>query len=464
MRVLLVQFSRKHQGFPLGLAYVAGTLLREGHRVSFIDLGFEADPQAALSLKIQRTNAQAIGVTLYTMTYGEFQSLFSRCDACRTVFVVAGGVHAEIAPQQVLQDGWVDVVVRFEGEVVAPKLFRVLESGGDLSGVEGIGFLDRKGHVVLTAQPKEYADLDNIPGPAYDLVPVRNYKRIVHGRQATYAMTARGCPYRCVFCHRGPSSGRRVRFMGVERVVDELTLLYSKYGFRSFVFYDDIFTINRRRFMALSEGIIRSGLRIHWICETRVDAVDRGMLRQMKRAGCVGIHFGVESGHPDILRHMNKGTTLEETEQAFAWCREFRIPTIAYMMLGTPWDTEETLRTTLAFLKRIKPTVTQFFATRPYPGTAVREIFIAKGMALPNRYDDYAHFVEGEVGTDRYGRYMEQEAGIRTQCVESTKEMIRSQLLDVRHYPRLISEFTDMYGAKRFIRDAWQRLRLFRAG
>ncbi len=462
MRVLLVQFSAKHQGFPLGLAYVAGTLLREGHQVSFIDLGFEADPLAALSLKIRQTDSQAVGVTLYTMTYGEFHRLFSRCDACRTVFVVAGGVHAEIAPEQVLRDGLVNVVVRFEGEVVAPKLFRILESGGDLSTVKGIGFLDKNGKCVLTDQPKEYANLDQIPGPAYDLMQVRNYRRIVHGHQATYVMTARGCPYRCVFCHRGPSSGKRIRFMSVERVMEELELLHSGYDFRSFVFYDDLFNLDCGRVMDLCEHIIRSGLRLHWICEARVDAVDLEMLKRMKRAGCVGIHFGVESGHPDILLHLNKRSTVEDIEHAFALCREIRIPTVAYIMLGTPWDTAETYDKTMALLKKIKPTVTQFFAARPFPGTELREAFIEKGMFIPDNYDDYAYYVEGEMGAAHPSGYMEHEAGIRTKCVDSTKAMIRSQLRDIRHYPRLISDFVDMYGAKRFIHDAWQRLRLFR--
>jgi radical SAM superfamily enzyme YgiQ (UPF0313 family) len=461
MRILLVQFDARNPGFPLGLAQVAAVLQKEGYEVSYLDLSYNAQPVEALTRKVAESTIEAIGVTLFTTSYGEFLRLFRQCEQVRHVPVIAGGVHAEIDAEQILQDGFVRVAVRFEGEVVAPSLFRALEDGKDLSAVEGIAYLDEDGRYVETPLPRQHADLDKIPRPAYDLMEVTRHKRLIHGRPAAMVFTSRGCPYRCAFCYRGPASGKIVRFKSIDQVIEELCYLHSRFGFTSFAFRDDQFTFRRNRVIDLCSEIIARELPFHWTCQSRVDHVDVEILRAMKQAGCVGIRFGVESGHPEILKKLNKGTTPQQIEQAFDLCRKLRIPTVAHLIVGAPWDTEETDQTTIAMLKKIKPTVSLFFAARPFPKTPLREAFIEHGMAIPVTYDDYAYFVEGHVTGRNISPYLRQEAQVRRKCIQWTRRILLHQITDVFSYPRLITELITMYGMKRFTNEALRRLRIF---
>ncbi|MBE0556765.1 MAG: radical SAM protein, partial [Proteobacteria bacterium] len=299
---------------------------------------------------------------------------------------------------------------------------------------------------------------------AYELVNITRHPRYIHGKPFAMVFTSRGCPYRCAFCYRGPSGGKRLRFMSVDRVMEEVSYLHSRFGFEAFDFHDDLFTINRERVLEICHAFLNRGVRFSWICEARVNQVDFELLKVMKRAGCVGIYFGVESGHPYILEKMNKGITPAQIERTFSLCRRARIPTVAYFILGTPWDTEESFKTTLQIVKEIKPTVSVFFAARPFPRTALREAFVQHGMAIPQTYDDYAYFVEGEDNAGTRGetnRYQQQEVMIRQRCIHATRRALFYQLKDILSYPRLIAELIDLYGFRQFVVLARRRLGIF---
>ena len=460
MSILLVQHAKENQeSYPIGLGYVAGVLVKEGYQVGFLDLAFASDPVNGLARAIQNFKPQALGFTLLTSQYDEFVSIMCQCEKARELKVVVGGPHASADSESILRDDLVNIVVRGEGEVVAPKIFHALEHGDDLSKIKGIAYLDGHRKYIQTEDADYAEDLNCIPWPPYDLFDLHRYRGTVHGIPAVNVMTSRGCPHKCTFCYRGPSGGKKVRFITPQRVVQEIAVLYDDYGFRAVHFRDDIFTLRRSRIMELCEMMIASDRKIFWSCQTRVDCVDYELLSRMKKAGCVSICFGVESGSQEIINKLGKGISKKQVIEAFVNCQKLRIATVAFFMLGTPWETEETIRETIDFAKNLKSTTSAFLCATPYPGTRLREIFIEKGLHVPEDYREYRQFVEGDYGSSRGTDHSRiKQNYVREKCIAATKEIIRAQILDIFSYPRLIREFVNMYGLTRVFRNVLKRL------
>ena len=462
MKVLLVQHARRNTAsYPLGLASIAAVLIEAGHRVSFVDLAFEPHPADALERAIAAHSPQALGFTLWTSQYDEFTDLLGRCDAAREIPVVAGGPHVGAAAKDVLDDGFVRVAVRGEGESIAAAIFEALDGRGDLSSVAGIAFVDDAGSYVETAAVTPLRDLDALATPPYELFDVRRYRNRLGGMPVVDMMTARGCPHKCAFCSRGPTSGRKLRLMSAERVVSEMELLEQRFGYRAFYFLDDIFTLRRRRIAELCERLIEAGHQYCWACQTRVDCVDRELLEAMRRAGCVSIHFGVESANQEILDRLRKKITPQQAISAVRDCREVGIPTMAYFMLGTPWDTAQTERESIELAKQLAATVTLFFATIPYPGTELRQASIERGLPVPERPSEYREFFS-ESETDLSGHdspWLTHYDELHQRCRAATREVLFSQIADLRGYPKLLPEFYRQYGVVEFAKRVATRLR-----
>ena len=448
MKILLVQHTRlKNMLFPLGLGYVAAVLLKENHIVDFIDLAFEQNHLSALKIKIENFKPEVIGVTLITTGYSEFVSIFKQIKQESNIPIVAGGVHASIETENVLNKGIVDIVVNSEGEIVAPELFRALEKDLDLSLINGISYIDEHGKIVKTPLPDRFVNLDLVPSPPYGLFHINKYTKQLHGIPATIIITSRGCPYNCTFCYRGPASEKKVRYMSLDRVMSEISDLYYNYGIKAFFFWDEVFTLNRNRIMELCKRIKQNGLKIFWVCQTRVDLVDYELLRVMKNAGCINIQFGVESGHPHILKKFNKGISTEQIKKAFKICQKLWLPTSAFFILGTPWDTRENINTTIQFAKRLKSTNTDFFAAIPYPGTLLKTIFERKKMPIPENTADYWYYLnDTKKKNEKTGAFQKHIEEVREICNDANKAVTKSMLISIKNYPRLLTELTVLYG------------------
>ena len=463
MRILLVQPPTKKAFLPLGLAYVAASLRRARHEVRVVDLGLQPDPVGKFLNEIGGFRPQGIGISLmFTAEYPAARSILARASAAlEDIPVVAGGTHAVVDAKEVLRESRVDVVVRAEGEIVSPQLFHVLETGEHLASVPGIAYLGNGDAFVTTEPPEGHVDLDTVDRPAYDLFEIDRYYDNVRGHRALPMMTSRGCPFKCAFCYRGPAAGKSVRYMSVVRVIDELRHMSREYDVRGFMFTDDTFTLNRDRVAGLCEAIQAAHLRVSWLCMTRVDLVDEEILRSMKSAGCVGITFGLESGSQRVLDQMDKGFTLDQAKRALAACRKVGIGTNAYFMLGTPWETPDSLAQTIAFSKKLKASSSLFLAATPYPGTRMREEWVRRGLPLPSVSSRYRHWGEDRASWGISTKADDGDAldqDIRNVCLAARREVVRSQIRDVLSYPRLARDFICMYGVTDFAKKALKRL------
>jgi anaerobic magnesium-protoporphyrin IX monomethyl ester cyclase len=361
---------------PLGLATIAAVLERAGYRVTVLDANALGIPPEAIAPLV--TSADVIGLTAMTPTISAAMDIARHLrQAYPGLPVILGGAHATLLPEATLATApEIDITVRGEGEETIIELLRALEAKRPLDGIAGISYR-ADGRVVSTVDRTDLVDMDELPYPAYHLLPWRRYKpHPPHGLALPFAaiVTSRGCPYRCAYCSK-PVFGSKFRAQSPKRVVAEVVHLKKKFGIREIAFYDDIFTLDKERAQAIAEGLMQRGLRIFWTCEARVNLVDRELLQTMKCAGCYAIAYGIESASPAILETLHKDITLEQVEEAVRLTREAGLLVVGYLMLGSPGETPETIRQTIEFAKKLKLDFAQFSVTTPFPATELYRLY-----------------------------------------------------------------------------------------
>lgn len=362
---------------PIGLAVIAGVLERAGHQVSVLDAN-------ALGITPEEANnrvdsADVVGLTAMTPTISiaiDFARCLKQANPARTI--ILGGTHATLLPEETLAASPdIDIIVRGEGEETIVELLQALEDNQQLENIPGISY--RSGSEIVTTKPrKSVTDIDALPFPAYHRLPQKKYRpHPPHGRSMPFAaiVTSRGCPYRCAYCSK-PVFGNKFRAQSPARVIDEIAYLRERFAVKEIAFYDDSFTLDKERVQAITQKIIGSKIKIGWTCETRVNLVDKNILRNMKRAGCYAVAYGIESASPQIIKMLHKDTTLEQVEEAVKISHDVGLQVIGYFMLGSPGETPETIRQTIDLAQRLKVDFAQFSVTTPFPGTELYDIYM----------------------------------------------------------------------------------------
>lgn len=384
MRVILV--NPPHGGAPaapLGLAYLAAVLETGQVDVSIVDMPILGMDQRAFGKLLAARKPDMVGITCMTVNYHKALGLASLAKTTLPdVTVVMGGPHVTFKAGSTLRESTsVDVVVRQEGEYAMLEIAHALQNGRPtLRDIRGITYRDRKGKVVENPKRPLIQDLDSIPFPACQLLPLREYKRkdaISYGP----VLTSRGCPYMCAFCSTAAMQDRMFRGHTPGRVANEVELMESR-GFHRICFVDDNFTFDRRRVSGICKEMIHRNLNITWACSSRVDHLDRELCTLMSRAGCEGLFVGFESGCQQTLDAMGKGTTVEQGRRAAGFAKESGIELIGSFIIGFPGETLDMARQTIRFCKEIDPNQASFNFLIPYPGTRLHRNMRRYGVKL----------------------------------------------------------------------------------
>lgn len=369
---------------PLGLGYVAAALAAEHEVVQIIPdariWAPEVDIYDAIVRAVVELRPGLVGLTAVTATWPSARTLARRLRAACGVPIVLGGVHAAFQPEQCLAEPAIDLVVRGEGELAAVLLARAIEGGGEVRGVPGVWGRDGVG--VWRGPPLAPADPDSLAPPRREGILWDE-----HLQPAFYQsmITLRGCPYTCIYCSVPASSERKTRYRSGERVVDEVAELRARWRIPYLFFHDSVFTLNRKRALAILDRLIERDLRVPFCCQTRTDRVDPELLLRMKEAGCHQIFFGIESGHVESLRRMNKAMPLAEIREAVGWVKDLGIRCAGFFMVGFPWETAEHLDATADFATSLGLDAVSLFSATPLPGTALWEM--EGGVDLPESID-----------------------------------------------------------------------------
>ncbi|MFH0911029.1 MAG: radical SAM protein [Planctomycetota bacterium] len=379
---VIIEEERGHNP-PLGLLSLAGYLeAHSDHRVEVIDSQVEELSYEALEERIRAAAPDAVGLTAMTMTLVDVLRTARLVKKARPgALVVLGGPHVHLFPEETIAFPEVDFLVRGEGEEAFPEL---LEYAGDkrrLREVKGLVFKDGERTVITDARPA-IEDLDRLPFPARRLVPYQRYSSLLaKGDCVTTVFTSRGCPYRCAFCAR-PHLGKRFRARSPRNVVDELEEC-KRMGIDEFLVYDDTFTVDRERVIDICAEIVRRRLDIGFDIRARVDTISDAMLAALKRAGCRGIHYGVEAGTAKILQVLKKGITIEQAAEVFRLTKRRGIPVLAYFMIGNPTETREDIEETFRVARRLAPDYVHMTILTPFPGTEIYARGLESGV-LPS--------------------------------------------------------------------------------
>jgi len=383
--------NAKYPQPPLGLASIAAVLERQNYQVEILDAN--ALPLSESEVTREIGNVDIIGITAMTPFINSAIKVAKEIKKEKPgSTVIVGGAHVTVLPEETLRNvPEIDIIVRGEGEETAVELYEALKSGNRLQNVRGITYRDNGG---VTSNPMRplIADLDSLPLPAYHLLPLHRYKlHPPHGRKLPFMamLTSRGCPYNCVFCSK-PVFGHKFRPQSPQRIAGEVEYLGEKFKIKEIAFYDDLFTLDKKRITQLAEEFKQRDLSIPWACETRVDLVTEELLKAMKEAGCYMIAYGIESGNQTILNNLRKKITIAQVRKAIRLTHDIGIQSIGYFMLGSPGETPATIRQTIDFANYLPLDFAQFSVTIPFPGTDLYNLYLEQGIGNEN-WDNFIY-------------------------------------------------------------------------
>ena len=267
-----------------------------------------------------------------------------------------------------------------------------------LNQVKGIYFKEKFGNIIKNDPRPPINDLDSIPFPAWDLFPVDTYlknpigalnrnKWIDGGSNncEIFSMNlsgTRGCPYECIYCYHD-FMGQKYRKRSVKNIVEEMKLLNSKYKVKYFHFIDDEFCVDKSFVYDFCKRFREAfGDDITWGCTGRVNLMTEDLIIAMKKAGCVLIGYGIESGSQKMLNAMKKGVTVEQAKKAVKLTKEYLGWADCSFMIGTPGENRQSIEETVAFCKELELVPEVIFFTTPYPGTELYKRAIAAGKIV----------------------------------------------------------------------------------
>jgi len=377
------EFAR-YTWLPLGIAYVGAVLGEEGYEVKISDM--VAHTWERVESDIKHEDPEVVGISCFTDRRAEAWKVARIARKINpNAKVIMGGPHSTFFPYQTFQQAPIDAVVMGEGEVTTLELLKAIEKGTDLSQVKGIAFRHDT-HVFITEPRQFIKDLDSVPFPLYRDFNLRKYEPD-HVREeyrefvSCNIITSRGCPFACQYCSTSRYWGRRWRARSPTNIVDEIQMLYDTYDVRNILFFDDNFTLDKKRVIQICKEILARKLDVVWSAQTRVDCVDKDLLQWMAKAGCFEILYGVESGSEKILRNINKGFTVNDIRRAFKLTHEAEIDPIAFLMVGNPGEDSRTIDETIHLIKEIKPALPPSCSiTQVFPNTPLYELAKRRGM------------------------------------------------------------------------------------
>lgn len=355
---------------PATLLIITSLLRKMDYQINFLDAN-------ALNLQFstitQLLKNKKYDCIIFTFNFKLMNYDLQICDIVKnlnpTCITIGYSFHAKNFSKEILnENNNLDILIIDDPFSIIELLIKTLNSNENLARVNGIAYRDNNNLIKINPKMNSIIPFEELPIPAYEKLISFNryfiYSPILNPYVLIY--TGKGCPYECNFC-----ISAKTRYSGkpAEKIVKELKLL-KKIGNVKYVrFFDENFTINRKRVIKICKGIIKEKLKIKWICQSRVDLVDPELLKLMRKAGCIGISYGVESGSQEILNSMNKGIKTEQAEKALKWTRKAGIPINLDLLLGYNGENKKTLKETELFIKSVLPEILEISIIELIEGT-----------------------------------------------------------------------------------------------
>ena len=374
---------------PIDLLYAAAMFERGGAECRLVDYPGEGLDADRFEADVRAFEPDLVLLSVTTPGLEDDMRVAARIkQAFPSTVVAAKGAHFNVLDREALEryEG-LDLALRGEFEEACQEL----AAGRPWPEIAGLTYRDPDGELVRTADRPFIQNLDALPFPARRLANNDLYVRPDTGEPQTTLVTNRGCPYNCIFCLANQVAGCNNRKRSVGGIVAEIEECVERHGIRNFLFRSDLFTADRQWLLELCAAIRERGLDVAWSCNSRVDTIDEEMLAQMRAAGCWIVAFGIESGDQALLDRMGKRTTLGKAREAMAMTRRAGVLSSVYFLIGSPWETRETLRANERFAAELDPDVLEIFYIYPFPGTPLYDEVVRLGLLAPGEIPKQAY-------------------------------------------------------------------------
>ena len=395
MKISLIALNQEKYPYPvqpIGLAYVAATLLKAGHSAQVVDLCFEANDKALLSEHIVSHTPDVICFSIRNIDSTSFpesiyylpriKELVNICKLKSSAVMIAGGSGFSIAPAEILDYLELDLGVVGEGEYAIEELIGRLEEKRSFSHIPGLVFREKESFQIN--QRSVPLDLD-LYSPAREFIDMARY---TSEGGITSVQSKRGCHFNCIYCTYPLIEGKMVRMRSPEKVVDELEMLYDRYGVDSFCFVDNVFNFPLDHAYCICNGIIQRGLKIHWTGFFHPRFITPDFAELIKKAGCSGVELGIDSASDKILTTLKKGFSASDVVNAMELCKQVELNTCCCLILGGPGEDGETLKETFDRMDETAPdAILAYSGIRIYPNTEMEKIALDEGYELGNHLE-----------------------------------------------------------------------------
>jgi radical SAM superfamily enzyme YgiQ (UPF0313 family) len=389
----VVLYNPRGEGHILPLALVhVGSMLKM-HDVIVVDGRLEPAPEARIS-ELAKT-ALCLGVSVLTgkpILDALRISRVARAEAPRLP-VVWGGWHPSLLPEQCLASGVVDACVEGQGERTFEQVVHAIDDGRSLAGIPGLVWSD--GGAVVRNPARPFEDVNRFPRADFELLDMERYF-VFRGVRRLDFCSSQGCPFECSFCADPMVYKQRWSGLRAERVVDEVREHAERYRLSEVFFNDDNFFTDLRRTEEICRGLIEARVAVRWFGTGRADLLRRltdGQLELLKASGCYKINVGAESGSPELLAHIKKGTLVEEVLETAEKLHRFRIGARFSFIAGFPEEPKRSLAETYRAAKALREIDGEFetpiYFYAPYPGTELADRMPATGFEAPRTLEEW---------------------------------------------------------------------------
>jgi anaerobic magnesium-protoporphyrin IX monomethyl ester cyclase len=381
MKIILVQPYYKKSfsiGPPLGLGYLASVLRNSGHEVSIVDCIAKDITADRFQELVRVEQPEIIGITILSLFLEEAKKLISKIKEIYAPFIIIGGPHVTALPIDSLSETGADFAVIGEGEETVKELLTEIGGNQKFDQVRGIGYKSKEGKILINQPRPLINNLNAIAFPDWELFDLDAYPPIPHGifykrYPIANIITTRGCPMDCTFCAVKLTFGRTLRMRSAKNVVDEIELLFHKFGVKEFCFEDDNFTASRGHALNIAQEIITRKIDITWSCPSgiRIDMLDEDLLRKMRESGCYRISVGIESSSQRILDRVRKDLDIKLIPKAIKMIKNLGLQVEGFFIFGLPGETKQTIRDSIKFALHLPFDIIRFHNLAILPGTEI---------------------------------------------------------------------------------------------
>ena len=380
MKILLLSFPEKNLiNPPLGLAYIAAMLNKNGHQAIISEGNNKTVKDQIKAANIIKPDI--VGISISTPSRMNCFKIAKGIKKALNLPIVLGGPHATLLPDQILQNyPFIDYVVRGEGEYVCLELLNALENKKSLDKIKSLSFR-KEGKIIHNPLAGLIEDLDALPLPEYKFFNLKGYANLPQYPEYTkkypvgHIHSSRGCPHNCTFCSTASLWGHRIRFRSAENVIEDVERLHKEYGVRYICFMDDHFLADKKRIIKICKLMIEKGLDkiLQWQCNSEVNIVNEEILGWMKKAGCVLISYGVEDASEEGLKFFKKAHNQEQVIKAFELTKKAGIKTLSFFIIGGDHESPTNILKKKQLIKKLDPYLTSASILVAFPGTEIFE-------------------------------------------------------------------------------------------